>query len=845
LSELEVHMEANGKLMNKITEALNKRFQDHRVIFWYDTKEELRPQYEELEISDVKKVHVQGNEFEVKHLINIQAPETKFLLYFSGEKPVNQENWLLDMELAHHVFHTDQEAMFLQELGLGYHLKELVAEHIDFYKSTERRTRLKELLGSDDEHQAIRYKMLAVLFETENVSLVTFIHAHGSGFAEKNENYDNKLEQYNLKDYYWGEIARKYNYQNDSPGIYDFLLEAFSNNFALGKKTGLAKESRLLLSLWKDTILFRDSFAKISDKVAEDLNVDTKLEKAIIEEIVGDELFRLSDYRIIHELVNLITSGEIGQEKVTQYIKQRENKYWYGNVEDLYQSLEFGAEIIAMVSQYATTSYNSFNEGVEHYASVTFEIDQAYRKFIWYYRKSGQNKILAQLAEKIEKVYSNDWLLSYSNKWQSVIDHLSIWPNEFRTSQQKFFNTYVKPYLDKGQRLFVIISDAFRYECGVELSRRLQSENRYESSIQHLVSCLPSYTQLGMASLLPHKELSIQEKSDTILVDGVSSSGLQARAKILAANSGARATAVNAEDFMKMNSATEGRDFVKQYDLIYIYHNRIDKTGDDKTSEERVFEAVEDELLFLMDLMKKIANMNGNNMIITSDHGFQYQHNTLDESDFSKSNHSGEIWKENRRFVIGTDLVGDNSTHAFRGPQLNISSDVDILIPKSINRLRIKGAGTRFIHGGASLQEIVIPMIKVSRKRQDTVSKVDIDIIKSTDRITTNILAVSFIQSNLVTEQVLPRSIRAGLHAEDGELLSDQLKYLFDINEGSERQREVKHRFQLSSKASGRYKNQRIKLVLDEPLEGTTKWKHYKDYYYTLNISFTNDFDDF
>ena len=393
--------------------------------------------------------------------------------------------------------------------------------------------------------------------------------------------------------------------------------------------------------------------------------------------------------------------------------------------------------------------------------------------------------------------------------------------------------------------MFVIISDAFRYECGVELSRRLQSENRYESSIQHLVSCLPSYTQLGMASLLPHKELSIQEKSDTILVDGVSSSGLQARAKILAANSGARATAVNAEDFMKMNSATEGRDFVKQYDLIYIYHNRIDKTGDDKTSEERVFEAVEDELLFLMDLMKKIANMNGNNMIITSDHGFQYQHNTLDESDFSKSNHSGEIWKENRRFVIGTDLVGDNSTHAFRGPQLNISSDVDILIPKSINRLRIKGAGTRFIHGGASLQEIVIPMIKVSRKRQDTVSKVDIDIIKSTDRITTNILAVSFIQSNLVTEQVLPRSIRAGLHAEDGELLSDQLKYLFDINEGSERQREVKHRFQLSSKASGRYKNQRIKLVLDEPLEGTTKWKHYKDYYYTLNISFTNDFDDF
>ena len=42
---------------------------------------------------------------------------------------------------------------------------------------------------------------------------------------------------------------------------------------------------------------------------------------------------------------------------------------------------------------------------------------------------------------------------------------------------------------------------------------------------------------------------------------------------------------------MKMNSSTEGREFAKKHDLIYIYHNRIDKTGDDKASEEKVFEA--------------------------------------------------------------------------------------------------------------------------------------------------------------------------------------------------------------------------------------------------------------
>jgi hypothetical protein len=169
---------------------------------------------------------------------------------------------------------------------------------------------------------------------------------------------------------------------------------------------------------------------------------------------------------------------------------------------------------------------------------------------------------------------------------------------------------------------------------------------------------------------------------------------------------------------------------------------------------------------------------------------------------------------------------------------------VDVLVPKSINRLRIKGSGARFVHGGATLQEVVVPVVRVNKRRQSTTTQVDIDIIKSTDRITTNILAVSFIQTELVTEQVLPRKLRALIMAEDGEVLSDQFVYTFDVAEGSERQREVKHRFQLSAKASGKYKNQRVKLVLEEPVDGTAKWRHYRDYYYTLNISFTSDFDE-
>ncbi len=832
--------------MNNIIEALAERFEDNRVVFWYDEKSILTDDFQQFEVENVEKIHVQGNEFEVKYRINKVRPKGKFLLYFTGERPKNEDNWLLDMELAHNVFRTEQEAMFLQEIGLDYHFKELVTEHLDFFKNKDRRVKLKDLLEKDDQHEQIRMKMLAVVFNAAEARLTTFLHVQASAFCDGNEKFERDLTNYNLHDFYWAEIKKKYKYDSKTVSIYDFLLEVFNNNFVFGKKSNLAKDSRLLLSAWRDSILYRTFFGLISDKIALDMGVENNLNQATIDEIIHDELFRLSDKKIIHELSQLINSEGISHEKVVSYVKLRENKFWYHELSDFYQSLVFASALITMVRKVGNTQYETIKQGIADYANTLYEVDYLYRKFILHYRKTSQDKILSEIAKRIEKVYANDWLLVYNDNWQKLIDKQTTWQDDVSTSQRRFFENHVRPIVEKKQSLFVIISDALRYECGAELSRLLQQENRFEASISYMAGSLPSYTQLGMASLLPHKVLSFQGESDNVLVDGMSSIGIQGRNKILEVNSGVRATAIKAEDFMKMNSAKEGREFVKQYDLVYIYHNRIDKTGDDKTTEEKVFEAVEDELPFLMELMKKIANMNRTNIFVTSDHGFIYQHSEIAESDFTVSNHEGKPWKENRRFIIGNDLKNDAATKAFKGVDVGIQSEVDILIPKSINRLRVKGAGSRFVHGGASLQEVVIPLVKIRKKKEDTTSQVGIDIIQSTNKITTNILAVSFMQNEVVSEQVLSRKIRAGIYGQDEVLLSDLFVYTFDIEDGSERQREVKHRFQLGQKASENYKNQTVKLVLEQEIKGgENKWRHYKDFSYYMNISFTNDFDNF
>lgn len=831
-------------MSQKIQEALQEQFKEHEVVFWYDPKNDFLEVYNNLDLGSIEKIHVEGNEFAVKYRVTTKEAKQKLLLYFNKKRPKNEDNWLLDLELAYHTFNTDQEAIILQELGLDYNFIELVNQHRKFFDSKERIEKLKELLGKDDTHNDIRAKMVAVTFNTEHVNITTFILEHCTAFANNNEKIIHELERFQLSDFYWKTIEERFGYHSENPKIYDFLIEVFSSSVIVNSVSKLSTEARFLLLVWKDMLSYRDAFVDISNKIANDLQIESSLNNIEIEKIIEEDLFELTDTKIIHELIQRLVKGDISNENIQSFIKKRENKFWYSNFKAFYQSIGFAAQLKQQLKE-EKYQFSSLKDGLTNYTESHYEIDYLYRKFILSYRATNQNSILNELAQSIEKLYTNNWLLPYNNSWQEVVDNVENWEVKEPYSQQSFFKQHIQQFVDKKQRVFVIISDALRYECGKELTQSLLKENRYEATIDGAIASLPSYTQLGMASLLPHSKLEIEEGTDNVIVDGMSSAGVNGRAAILQKNTDVRATAITASEIMKLNTLSEGRDFVKEYDVIYIYHNRIDKVGDDKTTEDKLVEAVEEELDFLKELLKKIANMNGTNMIITSDHGFLYQYFTLDESDFMQLSNKQNISKLNRRFVMGKTAEESNYLKTFSHQELGLESEGFVGFPKSVNRLRVKGAGSKFVHGGVSLQEVIIPVIKVNKKRQDTNEQVTVDVINNTDKVTTNLLAVSFIQNEAVGKSVIGKTIKAVIVAEDGTEISDTFTYTFNSEEENPRQREVKHRFLLTALASSKYKNQRVKLLLQEPMERSNKWKVYKEYYYTLNISFTSDFDGF
>jgi len=134
------------------------------------------------------------------------------------------------------------------------------------------------------------------------------------------------------------------------------------------------------------------------------------------------------------------------------------------------------------------------------------------------------------------------------------------------------------------------------------------------------LSVLPSYTALGMASLLPHEKLEYTQKGD-VLVDGKPTASLDQRNDILGRVGG---MAVKADELMDMKKE-EGREFISGKRVVYIYHDEIDSRGEKASTEGDTFEACRKTVGKLAKLVSYIIDyLNGNHVLLTADHGFLF-----------------------------------------------------------------------------------------------------------------------------------------------------------------------------------------------------------------------------
>ena len=829
---------------NRIALALAKKFEENRIVFWYDTKEELRSDFGALALPGVHKLEIANNEFGIKHRILRDEPESKFLIYKPGPQPADLDNWLLDVQLAHDEFRTDQVALWLAELELGLEFADVPQSHAEFFKSGKRKDALKRWLKADDTHGALRLKMLAVCAGSEP-SLDAVLENLLAELAEHKDEKAKLIYRCGLDGFLWEQMKRAYRYVSETPSIRDFVVELFKSCFALGTEGSakLSADALVFLKRWKDSRQYETSFETLSAECADALGIEQDLSKRDFRQLVELDYFRLIDQKIISDLVQQVTARTVTAADVAQWVRLRRQGHWHANFASIYGALEMASEFIRALDE-STLAMDSLSDGVLRYSQSWFRLDQLYRKFIFHIRSAGQASLMAGLAEQIENLYTNNYLVKLNNRWQPFVDDTRHWDAPPVPLQRNFFARWVRPVLEKDNKVYVIISDAFRYEVGEELLTLIRQEDRFDANIEPALSMLPSYTQLGMAALLPNKELMLSgDESGGVQVDGQSSRGTDNRHKILNKIDGKVGKAIQAKDLLEMGKE-ETRALLRDNDVVYIYHNLIDKTGDTRDTEERVFNAAEETLQELLRLIKKLTGANASNLLVTADHGFIYQNRTLAESDFLAGDVEGDsILYRDRRFVLGRGLKENTSLKSFTSVQLGLTGDIQVQIPKSIHRLRLQGSGSRFVHGGATLQELVIPVVKINKKRQSDLSVVDVDILRgTTSTITSGQLAVVMYQSQAVTDKIQARTLRAGIYTHSGDLISDSHELTFDLASENPRDRESHVRLVLTHKAD-EANGQEVVLRLDEKLAGTSHYKEYKSLRYLVRRSFTSDFD--
>lgn len=856
----------------QLIRGLEAKFEQSRLVFWYDPEENFRETLTNITINDVTVLDVaEESVLQTKKRIELDESEQRFLLYFPYAEPEPERDWLLDIRLYSEQFFADHSSMLLNELGIPkMSLRGHVRKRQAFFANKQRMSGLKKWVTENEDELSLDRKMIAVLVKADSAALSDILLSLLSDYAESidtdadESSLFNQLEKFGLDASLWVFLSDEFSYQVSEPSLPDFVLKLFCtelwsqiegadrdwllNNVlktAAGRATALA-----FMASWRDSRSFSTDYNRIAELLAKQLEISQRCSHYQPNQIVECETFEAIEQVIIRGLVKDLVQGAKTVDRVQfdTLLSRRLVSHWClsrPEYKAIYAAIRNAEILMDLRNRYVDGfHYDSLKAMYEAYVTELYRVDQAYRLFNEHVHSvlSKGADILRQLDEKIELLYSQWYLPELGLAWDRLIeadDKLNHWKVGGTAGQSQFYEQQVKNTLRKGdvKRVAVVISDALRYEVAQELFGEIERERRFKPQLSSQLGVLPSYTQLGMAALLPHKQL--HYNGSTVMVDGASSSGLANRHAILEKHKG---LACHYKDLLNWSNE-EGREKIRDVEVLYIYHDAIDAIGDKAKTEDRTFAACRESIAEIKDVITRVINrLNISRVVITADHGFLFQQQAMQANDKTELNIQVDNPNDSsKRFVIAPDLPAMET--CWRGELSKTSSCQDtltFLLPKGNQRFHFKG-GAKFVHGGLMPQEVCVPVLQVSalrgeKMRQKEKQPVGVVVATQPIKFVNNIDKVKFIQTEPVGEKFIPRQLDVFIVDDEGAEVSGRETMLFDSASKNmdERTREV--RLKLIGSEFDRHA--KYTLVL-ENIDTRTR---YNQYAVTIDLAFQDDF---
>jgi len=850
--------------MVEIERSLNEQFnlplkdeEIRKIIFWTDYDHEFIDEYQKLDLADVKIIHLTNkNQFAIKHLIEEEDPTSSFLIYTEIDLE-SEDNWLYDTYMYGQTFYADRLSLVMNDLGINQSLRPTIEKYARFFASKERIRRLKLINISSYTVEKIELGMMNALCKTHSVDFATVLREVLMDSLDDEANiYLSEIEKYFSLETFWDYVRRHYSYDCEEKTLKTLFIHlvmtaatrSIDEEFLGAYDSFIANENQtnayVFIDHWQNHRTDLSSYHDYILSIEKELKIMETINELPIETIKHLDVFPCVDQVISTYIGEGLKNKQEDFDRYLELIHIRRTKHFYDYYRSVYEVLHYAVKIYQFKHQHhhgiakdqAVNMYNTYTD--DYYL-----MDYYYRKFYVAFDKDNQNELLQEVRKAIEYIYTEWFMRDLNIHWSEAVRNklADNWSLPTHTEQKKFYSTHVAPHINANERVFVIISDALRYEAGKELQTEIQEKIIGDCQLEAMIGVVPSVTKLGMAALLPHQELTIDEKAN-VLVNGRSTTGIDNRRKIIS-NSNKASSVLHYDELVAMN-IDEQREEFKGKKLIYVYHDTIDAIGDNPSTEIETFDAVERAVEQLSELVRSLTNnISATNIYITADHGFLYERDKLVASDLMKQSELENALETSRRYVLSHEKKEVSGLQT-----INLSNIIDneealyAHVPNANIRYRVQGGGANFVHGGASLQEIVIPLLTIKNKRRGQAGariteKVDVALTSTMRRITNSIFTLEFFQKERVSDDHIARSLSIYLIDEEEKMISNEEKIIADLPSKDPKERMYTIRFALKNQLYDR--NKTYYLVLKD-IETNFVIERIP---FTISLGIVSDFD--
>ena len=453
----------------------------------------------------------------------------------------------------------------------------------------------------------------------------------------------------------------------------------------------------------------QEEYINYAVQIEQDLNLEQVCQS--VDDLGARDTFPFEERTFLQMAIKAIESNNLAS--LTDILSQRKASIWSNRGEN-----ETQWDLVAAAKSLIESCGDLLRELPEHSASQAALLD--------YYLTSLREA--DRLQREFEQAATDYWdaqgLLTpvidkARQEYRKLAEKVQIlftkqladtgWPPQGRLYNADVFDEIVAPKLQtSGQRVAYLMVDALRFELGLELEKQLKDE--FEITLKPAYACLPSITLIGMASLLPGagKELSIK-KSDSGMVPMLGEmpvGTVPQRIGVFEKRFGSRFSQMRADDFIDNN-----HKFDKSVELAVLRSVEIDTQFENtpKTAPSVILR----ELKNLRVAISMLQSQGFNHVVIATDHGF-FMNRQATEGDVCPKP-AGDWYLTHERIALGS---GNADQHHFVMPasQAGIKGDYSHLAGPSTMAAYSKGK--LYFHGGASLQECVVPVMEVKLKAQ-------------------------------------------------------------------------------------------------------------------------------